>query len=164
MPGAFIACSPPQQCVGSKGRHSSFHTLVLTTTTHLTLNETTTLQLDTSLLNALKTEIQAKAEVKGNLDTYKYYDNVSCTECLALSLLGCFEYRQRMPKCCWLLVVAADQGLLQLCSDAPGSLVLCSFPPPSSCASCMYNQHHHHYHHYHLNHHHHQHRCGSSLC
>lgn len=35
------------------------------------------LQLDQSLLHALKTEIQAKAEIKGNLDTYKYYDNVS---------------------------------------------------------------------------------------
>jgi hypothetical protein len=29
------------------------------------------------VLAALKTEIQAKAEIKGNLDTYKYYDNVS---------------------------------------------------------------------------------------
>jgi hypothetical protein len=35
------------------------------------------LQLDQSLLHALQTEIQAKAEIKGNLDTYKYYDNVS---------------------------------------------------------------------------------------
>jgi hypothetical protein len=34
------------------------------------------LQLDQSVLAALKTEIQAKAEIKGNLDTYKYYDNV----------------------------------------------------------------------------------------
>jgi len=32
--------------------------------------------LDQSLLSALKNEIQAKAEIKGNLDTYKYYDNV----------------------------------------------------------------------------------------
>lgn len=30
-----------------------------------------------SILKALKEEIPAKAEVKGNLDTYKYYDNVS---------------------------------------------------------------------------------------
>lgn len=35
------------------------------------------LQLDQSVLAALKSEIQAKAEIKGNLDTYKYYDNVS---------------------------------------------------------------------------------------
>lgn len=35
------------------------------------------MQLDQSVLAALKTEIQAKAEIKGNLDTYKYYDNVS---------------------------------------------------------------------------------------
>lgn len=33
-------------------------------------------QLDQSVLAALKSEIQAKAEIKGNLDTYKYYDNV----------------------------------------------------------------------------------------
>eukprot|EP00878_Enallax_costatus_P002441 GHUV01002618.1.p2 GENE.GHUV01002618.1~~GHUV01002618.1.p2 ORF type:complete len:119 (+),score=39.72 GHUV01002618.1:313-669(+) len=33
-------------------------------------------QLDQSILKALKEEIPAKAEVKGNLDTYKYYDNV----------------------------------------------------------------------------------------
>lgn len=30
-----------------------------------------------SILNALKNEIPAKAEIKGGLDTYKYYDNVS---------------------------------------------------------------------------------------
>jgi hypothetical protein len=30
-----------------------------------------------SILFALKNEIPAKGEVKGNLDTYKYYDNVS---------------------------------------------------------------------------------------
>jgi hypothetical protein len=30
-----------------------------------------------SILGALKNEIPAKSEVKGNLDTYKYYDNVS---------------------------------------------------------------------------------------
>jgi hypothetical protein len=29
------------------------------------------------VLAALKSEILAKAEIKGNLDTYKYYDNVS---------------------------------------------------------------------------------------
>eukprot|EP00879_Flechtneria_rotunda_P006013 GHRR01006325.1.p1 GENE.GHRR01006325.1~~GHRR01006325.1.p1 ORF type:complete len:118 (+),score=45.28 GHRR01006325.1:296-649(+) len=33
-------------------------------------------QLDQSILAALKNEIQAKAEIKGNLDTYKYFDNV----------------------------------------------------------------------------------------
>ncbi|WIA22082.1 hypothetical protein OEZ86_008500 [Tetradesmus obliquus] len=33
-------------------------------------------QLDQSILSALKNEIPAKSEVKGNLDTYKYYDNV----------------------------------------------------------------------------------------
>ena len=42
-----------------------------------TLPSATFLQLDQSLLATLKTEIQAKAEIKGNLDTYKYYDNVS---------------------------------------------------------------------------------------
>jgi hypothetical protein len=32
-------------------------------------------------LAALKNEIPAKSEVKGNLDTYKYYDNVSASSC-----------------------------------------------------------------------------------
>lgn len=45
------------------------------------------LQLDQSVLAALKSEIQAKAEIKGNLDTYKYYDNVSCWCMLVLSRL-----------------------------------------------------------------------------
>jgi hypothetical protein len=37
--------------------------------------------LDQSVLAALKSEILAKAEIKGNLDTYKYYDNVSNRFC-----------------------------------------------------------------------------------
>lgn len=49
-------------------------------------------QLDQSLLAALKSEIPAKAEIKGNLDTYKYYDNVRvcavCVICVTCCCLG----------------------------------------------------------------------------
>lgn len=34
-------------------------------------------QLDQSFLTALAEEVSAKADIKGNLRTYKYYDNVS---------------------------------------------------------------------------------------
>ena len=40
------------------------------------------------MLAALKSEILAKAEIKGNLDTYKYYDNVSGS-CAAYTAQDC---------------------------------------------------------------------------
>jgi hypothetical protein len=41
-----------------------------------------------STFTALKEQINAKAEIKGNLYTYKYFDNVSKCRCGACKIAG----------------------------------------------------------------------------